>query len=111
MTTWRAIIQETHIRASFTAPRRLRWRGPGCRGRPPSGQDSTTETVAGRALGRQETGRVGTDPRTDGDEPQSHETLANRGRVPIYETHPVPRPERPIRRREQGSMRPTGALQ
>jgi hypothetical protein len=66
MTTWCAIIQETHIRASFTAPRRLRWRGPGWRGRPPSGQDSTTETVAGRALGRQETGRVGTDPRTDG---------------------------------------------
>ena len=29
MTTWRATIQETHIRASFSSPHRVRWRGPG----------------------------------------------------------------------------------
>ena len=41
--------------------------------------------VSRKLFGRQETGRVGTDPRTDGDEPRNHETPTRRGRFPISE--------------------------
>jgi len=47
MTIWGATFQETHIRASFSSPHRVRWRGPGVAWAPTQLLGSTTENVMG----------------------------------------------------------------